>query len=247
MADERATAALIGGVGLLERAITYTLGSLHGVTPDALSRPTPCAEWDLRALLCHLDDSLRALLQAVDEGYVDLEPPAGAAGDHPEPPVGARAAGGDPPSATDPASGRAGDPASDRASGRARGSTAGPAAADPTVAVRGRAVRLLGAWTNADGATISVAGCSLTAAIVSSTGALEIAVHGWDVARARGQHRPIPPSLAAELLDLCPLLVTEAHRPGHFASRVDVPPTASPGDRLVAFLGRDPAPAILET
>jgi len=206
MAGERDTAALIGGVGLLERAITYLLGSLHGVTPEALSRPTPCAEWDLRALLRHVDDSIRVLLEAVEEGHVDLDRPAA------------------------PAQGPKQNPTQD----------------DPTLTVRGRATRLLGAWANAGGGVVSIAGCPLTAAIVSSTGAMEVAVHGWDIARARGHHRPIPPSLAEELLDLCPLLVTDAHRPGHFAPPVEIPRTAGAGDRLVAFLGRDPTPAVLD-
>ena len=67
-----------------------------------------------------------------------------------------------------------------------------------------------------------------------------MAVHGWDVARACGRDRPVPPSLAEELLDLSPLFVSAADRPGRFAPPVDVPPLAGPGDRLVAFLGRRP-------
>src|SRR5689334_6315598 len=77
MVDEPAPAALAGGVALLERAITYTLGCLHLVRPDALTRPTPCREWNLRALLRHLNDSLAALHEAVDVGRVDLEPVTG--------------------------------------------------------------------------------------------------------------------------------------------------------------------------
>jgi hypothetical protein len=40
------------------------------------------------------------------------------------------------------------------------------------------------------------------------------------------------------MLRLCPLLVTG--REGLFAGPVEVPAQASPGDQLVAFLGRDP-------
>lgn len=75
MTGNRAAAPLAGGVALLERAITYTLGSLCAVTPRALSRPTPCTAWDLRALLDHLDDSLAALHEAIDLGHVDLDIP----------------------------------------------------------------------------------------------------------------------------------------------------------------------------
>jgi len=61
-------------VALLERAISYTLGNLRQVTPDALDRPTPCRQWDLRALLEHMDDSLAALQEASDLGDVALGP-----------------------------------------------------------------------------------------------------------------------------------------------------------------------------
>jgi uncharacterized protein (TIGR03086 family) len=62
------------GVGLLERAVGYTLGCLRLVTPDALCRPTPCAEWDLRMLLAHLDDGLLALTEAATDSRVRLTP-----------------------------------------------------------------------------------------------------------------------------------------------------------------------------
>ncbi|HKT03728.1 MAG TPA: maleylpyruvate isomerase N-terminal domain-containing protein, partial [Rugosimonospora sp.] len=69
MTTERAT-ALTGGITLLERAISYTLGSLQLVSPADLPRPTPCAGWDLSALLDHMDDSLLALTQAADLGGI---------------------------------------------------------------------------------------------------------------------------------------------------------------------------------
>jgi uncharacterized protein (TIGR03086 family) len=186
-------ASLLGGVGLLERAINYTLGSLHLVTPAALSRATPCRDWDLLALLRHLDDSLAALHQAVDLGHVDLDPP--------------------------------------------RGGLDG----DPVAAVRDRARRLLGACAGAGRpGAVSVAGCPLTPSILASAGAVEVAVHGWDVARACGRDRPLAPALAAELLELSPLLVADADRPARFAAPVELPLPAGPDDRLLAFLGRDP-------
>jgi hypothetical protein len=87
---------------------------------------------------------------------------------------------------------------------------------------------------------------------VACTGAVEIAVHGWDVSAAcaragcggagcggaGGEVRPIPASLATRMLQLCPLLVVG--REGLFAVPVEVPAQASPGDRLVGYLGRDP-------
>jgi uncharacterized protein (TIGR03086 family) len=195
MYDDRVTAPLVGGVELLERAVSYLLGNLRLVTPQALSNPTPCRDWDLEALLRHLSDSLLALYEAVDRGHVDLE------------------------AATDDAD----------------------AAVDPVAAVRMRACALLGAWAGAGGRdVISIAGMAMTAPLVTATGALEVAVHGWDIAQACGSSRPIPPQLADAMLPLVPLLVTDADRPVRFAAPVAVSPLADSAERLVAFLGRTP-------
>ncbi|MCS7481663.1 TIGR03086 family metal-binding protein [Umezawaea endophytica] len=174
-------------VDLLERAVAYALGCLHGVTPDALSRPTPCRDWDLRALLRHLVDSLAALREAADDGHVDLEPPPV---DHD----------------------------------------------DPIAATRDHARRLLGAWTARDGRPeVSIGGCPVTTDIVARAGALEVAVHGWDVAHACGETRPIPRALADELYPVALLLVSDADRPARFAAPVE---PETPADRLLAYLGR---------
>jgi uncharacterized protein (TIGR03086 family) len=192
MSHERATAALIGGVGLLERAINYTLGSLRAVTPDALSRSTPCSDWDLRDLLAHMNDSLAALHEAVDGGAIGLYP-------------------------------RVFDPDE-----------------DPVVMLRNRACELLGAWTGVEREqSIVVGGHALTTGIVTGAGAIEVAVHGWDVARACGHDRPIPPPLAEELLDLSVLFVAAEDRPARFGHQVPVPAGAPAADRLLGFLGRE--------
>lgn len=189
-----ATASLVSGVGLMERAVGYTLGALQLVTPAAMGRPSPCTGWDLYALLLHMNDSLAALYEAVDLGHVDV-----AAADY-------------------------GDPA---------GSL--------VATLRNRACDMLGAWAAVDDREwVSVGGRPVSTSVVTATGALEITVHGWDVARTCGRTDPIPAALAEELLPLARLLVTGADRPGRFAAALDVPPVAAPGDQLVAFLGRRP-------
>jgi uncharacterized protein (TIGR03086 family) len=80
----------------------------------------------------------------------------------------------------------------------------------------------------------------LTASMVAVTGAVEITVHGWDISVACGARRPVPPGLGAVLLPIVPLLITPGTRPGLFADPVQLPGAASPGDQLVAFLGRQP-------
>ncbi len=195
MGDQRVSAALTGGIALLERAISYTLGSLHDVSREDLPRATPCADWNLHALLGHMDDSLAALHEAA-AGWVDLESTTGQHG----------------------------------------------TASDPVGIVRDRARRVLGAWNSTrDEHLVLVADCPITMEVVASAGALEIAVHGWDVARACGRDRPLPPPLAEQMLELSAVLVTDADRPARFATPHDVPSGATVGDRLLAYLGRSPS------
>ena len=189
MTEEAAGLAVTADAELLERSIGYALGCLRLVTPDLLACPTPCVRWDLRALLWHLHDSLRALHEAADAGNVRLRP---ATAEH----------------------------------------------GDPVAAVRDAARALLGAWAGAEEVTVSVAGHDIGAGLVTGAGAIEMAVHGWDVAVASGHHRPIPPPLSTRLLSLSPLVVDDTDRPERFAARIPAPRTASPGDRLVSFLGR---------
>jgi len=85
---------------------------------------------------------------------------------------------------------------------------------------------------------VAVGGLPVPAGLVACTGAVEIAVHGWDVSSALGACAPIPAGLATRMLRLCPLLV--AGRDGLFAAPVQVPAQASPGDQLLGYLGRQP-------
>lgn len=102
-----------------------------------------------------------------------------------------------------------------------------------------RACAALGAWAQHPGPeTVTVADRELRSDLLAAAGALEIAVHGWDVAQACGVDRPLPAALALELLDVVPVLVTDADRPRRFADPVDVPPHARPGTRLLGAVGR---------
>ena len=68
---------LVESLGLLERAVGYTRGALLEVTPAMVHHPTPCSDWDLGLLLDHMVDSLAALTEAADLGYVALAIPDG--------------------------------------------------------------------------------------------------------------------------------------------------------------------------
>jgi uncharacterized protein (TIGR03086 family) len=192
------------GVALLERAVGYALGPLQAVIPAALNRPTPCAEWDLGALLTHMSDSLAAMHEAVGLSNVSLSPRPRVAGP------------GDSPAAGDPAAGL-------------------------VAALRGQARQLLAGLAGQHDQLVRVGGYPLPVSIVASAGAVDIAVHGWDVAQACGSRCGIPAELAGEILAVSRLLVTEADRPTRFGSPVPVSPQASVGDQLVGYLGRRPA------
>jgi uncharacterized protein (TIGR03086 family) len=185
---------------LLEIAIGYAVGSLSCVTPGSLSYPTPCAAWDLGALLEHVSDSLAALHEAIATGWVSLD-------------VLARA----PVSSAD----------------------------DLVTTLRSRAVRLLAASAaGGEDRAVAIAGRRLTGRQVTAVGALEITVHGWDIAEACRCPRPIPPALATSILAVIPLVVTQVTRNVQFAGAIPAAPQACPSDRLVALLGRNPEGSI---
>lgn len=125
------------------------------------------------------------------------------------------------------------------------------AGGDPVEALRDRAAELLCAGYCYGGPErfVAVGGLPIPAGVVACTGAVEIAVHGWDVSAARARagrvggvrETPIPAALATRMLRLGPLLV--AGREGLFGVPVEVPAQASPGDRLVGYLGRHPGAA----
>jgi uncharacterized protein (TIGR03086 family) len=107
---------------------------------------------------------------------------------------------------------------------------------------RDRAGRLLAARATAGRRhqVLAVGDLPLPAIAVEGAGAIEIAVHGWDMAQACGQDRPIPDALAASLLAIAPLLIPETGRHPQFGPPVTAAAPVGPGDRLVAYLGRKP-------
>jgi uncharacterized protein (TIGR03086 family) len=78
-------APLTRGLELLGSAVSYALASSRLATPQLLSCPTPCAGWDLGALLQHVSDSAGALHEAIIAGYIGTGPAPGDEGPDPDP------------------------------------------------------------------------------------------------------------------------------------------------------------------
>ncbi len=109
--------------------------------------------------------------------------------------------------------------------------------------VRSRCAQLLAAIPAAPtGELVGIADLGLTDNALAYAGAMEIAVHGWDIAVACGYPRPIPAELASPLLKAADLLLPASARPDLFAEPLRPPVPATPSGSLLAFLGRRAAP-----
>src|SRR3954447_19623635 len=81
-----------------------------------------------------------------------------------------------------------------------------------------RACATRAAWLHRlTSAPISVGDLALGRDTLAMVGALEIAVHGWDVAQAVGHDRRIPEDLAARLYPVATVVVTPRERGSRFA------------------------------
>lgn len=186
------TASPPRSVAVLDSAVTWTHACLQHARTCELSLPTPCDAWDLRQLLLHMDESLRAIGEAAELGHV----------------------------AVDPLPGRD----------------------DPGLLVDRivqRACRTRTAWQQRlTSAPMGIGDLRLGRDTVALVGALEIAVHGWDVSSATGQGRVLPEDLAVRLYDVALAVVTPDERGRRFRPPVVTPPSASASTRLLAYLGR---------
>ncbi|MYT04875.1 MULTISPECIES: TIGR03086 family metal-binding protein [Streptomyces] len=110
--------------------------------------------------------------------------------------------------------------------------------ADRVCGFRTRACAVLGAWAAGPPEEVLVGERPLDVRVMAAVGAVEIAVHGWDVARSCGRPRPVPEGLAVELLSVARCVVGEEDRGVRFGAPVAAPSGAPAGTRLLAFLGR---------
>ena len=104
-------------------------------------------------------------------------------------------------------------------------------------ALCGLGCTVLGGWVRADGRPVELGVGHLHRAVLTEVGALEVAVHGWDVARSCGSTAELPPTLAAGLLPVAARRVGPGDRPDAFGPVV-VPEGTDPVSLLLAHLGR---------
>jgi uncharacterized protein (TIGR03086 family) len=107
-------------------------------------------------------------------------------------------------------------------------------------ALREKACALLGAWTAARPSAVRVGDTELDSPVLVATAALEITVHGWDVAQATGRRTPIPPDLARGLLAIAHAVVQPTDRGSRFGAPHPVNFDTPPELRLLAWTGRTP-------
>lgn len=102
-----------------------------------------------------------------------------------------------------------------------------------------RACRTSAAWhQRVTSAPMCVGDLALGRDTIALVGALEIAVHGWDIAVATGQDPRLPEDLAVRLYDVALAVVPPDERGRRFADEVPVSFSAPSGTRLLAHLGR---------
>ncbi len=111
-------------------------------------------------------------------------------------------------------------------------------------AYRSAAESTLAAWSRPgalEGTCRLPIGMELPASAAAGINTVDALVHGWDLAKATGQDPTLDPALATAALEFCSTAITDDIRNrGAFDAIVPVPDVASPTDRLVGFLGRQP-------
>jgi uncharacterized protein (TIGR03086 family) len=113
---------------------------------------------------------------------------------------------------------------------------------DPVAAYRRSAELTLAAWQRPGALDENLSFGNMPGDRVIRLHLTEELVHGWDLAQATGQDAALDPELSELALDAMRQAPEEALRSNRgFGPEVAIAADAEVGDRLVAFLGRDPA------
>ncbi|HKR72186.1 MAG TPA: TIGR03086 family metal-binding protein [Streptosporangiaceae bacterium] len=185
------------------RAVRASADVVDGIKPVDLSRPTPCSEWTLGALLAHMT--------VQHQGFAAASAGRGA----------------------DPEVWRVGAPSPDPVADYVMAAELVIAAfAEPGVMERGFAIPEI------------MPGMEFPAPQAISFHFIDYVVHGWDVARALGHTYELDADLVQAAVPVAEAVPEgeRRQRPGAaFRPGLTAPDVASPMDRILAMLGRDPA------
>ena len=107
---------------------------------------------------------------------------------------------------------------------------------DLIASLQTKACGLLGAWTSIETPVVEIGGHPVAVATISRLAALEVSVHGWDVARTTGYDVAVPDDLADALLPTA--LAVALEQTNEFGPPIPVSADAAPSRRLFALLGR---------
>jgi uncharacterized protein (TIGR03086 family) len=212
----------------LDLAFASTRAILAQVQEGQLGAPTPCVSWDVRTLISHFIGTARwaaSAVSATDEAATDEAATDEAATDE---------AATDEAATDEAATDEAGDAASTGDYGAADLLASYDEAIETALAAFGSAGVLE--------KTVSLPFGEFSGADLMGLTARDQFTHGWDLARAIGHDTDLDPELAGELLIQARTEITEAFRGpdgvAFFGPAADAPASASPADRLAAFLGR---------
>lgn len=101
--------------------------------------------------------------------------------------------------------------------------------------------RLIEAWSDPAALEGVSPGMGLPQETVGDMALIDLAVHGWDLARATGQRVEVEPAVLAAGHGFMDRMGDTGQRMGAFAEPVPTTPDAADLDRLLGRTGRDPA------
>jgi uncharacterized protein (TIGR03086 family) len=193
--EERTTDVL----GCLEEAESRLRELTSGLTEADLDRPTPCTEWDVRALVSHTIAAMEMYAAFADGG--------------PTPDLEAMMSGRD------------------------------LLAGDPHGAVLASCARSQRSWLQPGvlQRELATPWGPMSGERVATQSTLSTLVHGWDLAVALGVDGELPQHLLDLSWGISEGLVPVLREAGVVAEPVEVGEAATPTQRLMAFLGRDPS------
>lgn len=184
-------------VSMYGKALDRTGAVVAGTRREQLEDPTPCTDWDVRALINHIIGGCTTFAAGADGRAVDMGSPDDYSADYVA--------------------------AYQDASKAARDAFQAPGAMERSFTLP---------W----GDTPAPAALGLAVA--------DAVVHGWDLARATGQELVIDDDVAEAIYGMTSGMMQpkgDYPRGDSFGEPVDVGPDASPVDKMLAYLGRDPA------